>query len=594
MKQMKLERKLVLFIVMAALTTSVLGYLFVQFSRSQYNDLIYRESSEKFHLFSLRIEEKLENIDRLSLSIMSDPHIQSYLLTIKTEPGTYEAYSASNSLKRRLLSYQIFDYAVASIVIIDSNGTHHTSGLHTNPMNGEEIAQVVGKAAEFKGASVWVGGKEGYFQSLREIREVSDYSMDPLGTLVLRAHADNIVYSSPEEANYYDTKLMISSDSQLLFASPHARVSEQLAYRLGDKDAAIDTDTGSYKVITIEGSKYLEAQFTLDYTGWTFTQLVPYGTLFMEIEKMQLLLLGLYALLLLAILAAGLRVSRYITKPIGKLIDKMAVVEKGNLELDRLEVSNQRNEITLLSLSFDRMVDRLNELIKENYIKQLMLRNAEYERLKSQINPHFLYNTLESINWLARMNGQLQISGMVKALGKLLRHSITEKPYITIGEEADHLEQYIYIQRFRFEERLDFRIEIDERLRLLYMPCGILQPIVENSVKYAVETSTEPCRIVVFAEERPDRLDIVVRDTGGGMDPRYLEKLERGEIKAEGTGVGLKSIHDRLRLLYGSGFGLSIASEPGQGTSITIAVPYTHEPDSSASMINRYEVIAHD
>lgn len=586
MKQMKLERKLILFIVVAALSTSILGYLFVQFSRSQYNELIYRESSEKFHLFSLRIEEKLENIDRLSLSIMSDPYIQSYLYTIKSEPDTYEAYSAANNLKRRLLTYQLFDYALASIVIIDNNGTHHSAGLHADPMNRAEIKGAVEKAALYKGASVWVGGKGGSFQSLREIREVSDYSMDPLGTLVLRAHADNIVYSSPEESTYYDTALMIASEGRLLYASPHAAEPEQLASRLGNDDP--------YAVITIDGNKYLEARFTLGYTGWTFIQLVPYGSLFMEIEKMQLLLLGLYALLLLAILAAGMRMSRLITKPIGKLIDKMAVVEKGNLELERLEVSNQRNEITLLSLSFDRMVDRLNELIKENYIKQLMLRNAEYERLKSQINPHFLYNTLESINWLARINGQLQISGMVKALGKLLRYSITEKSHITIGEEIDNLDQYIYIQKFRFEERLDFSAEIEEHLRHLYMPCGILQPIVENCVKYAVEATSEPCRIVIAAIERSNRLDIVVSDTGHGMDPLYLEKADRGEMNAEGTGVGLKSIHDRLRLLHGSEFGLSIESESGKGTAITISLPYTQEPVPAVSTINRYEVIARD
>ncbi|MFF2480382.1 sensor histidine kinase [Paenibacillus sp. NPDC058071] len=577
MKQLKLEQKLIIFFVLTAVSTSILGYLFVQFSRSQYNDVIYRETSEKFHLFSLRIEEKLQNIDLLSLSIMSDPYIQSYLLTIKEHPSTFEAYRAAENLKRKLLTFQLFDYGVASIVIIDSNGMSHGAGLHVAPMSREDVTDAIDKAAEYKGASVWVSGhQDGYFQSLREIREVSDYSMEPIGTMVLRAKADNIVYSSPEEKAFYDSALMIVSDGQSLYASPNAVPMDQLEPSLNQEDA--------YTVVNIEGSKYLAARFQLDYTGWTFMQLVPYGFLFLEIEKMQAMLLLLYAVLLIVILVAGVRMSRYMTKPIGKLIQKMAVVEKGNLDLDRLEVPNQRNEITLLSLSFDRMIDRLNELIKENYIKQLMLRNAEYERLKAQINPHFLYNTLESINWLARLNGQMQISGMVKALGKLLRSSITDSPYTTIKEEIDNLNNYIYIQKFRFEDRLNFRMEIGEHLHPLYISCVILQPIVENSIKYAVEPSAEPSHIVITAEEHENRLDIIVSDTGGGMDPLYLQKLERDEISAEGTGVGLRSIHKRLQLLHGPEYGLTIESATEKGTVIRIALPYIVTPELSQPM----------
>jgi two-component system sensor histidine kinase YesM len=574
MKQMKLKQKLIVFFVLTALSTSILGYLFVQFSRSQYNDVIYRESSEKFHLFSLRIEEKLQNIDLLSLSILSDPYIQSYLLTIKEHPNTFEAYQAANNLKRKLLSYQLFDYAVASIVIIDSNGAYHGAGVHAASLSKDDVQSAVDTAAVYKGASVWVSGdQDGYFQSLREIREVSDYSMEPIGTMILRAKADSIVYSSSEEKEYYDSAIIIAAEGRALFSSPNAVSLNELESHMHDN--------GSYSVIALEGSKYLAARFELDYTGWTFIQLVPYGFLFLEIEKMQAVLLALYAVLLIIVLTVGVRLSSHITKPIGKLMSKMAVVEKGNLELDRLEIPNQRNEITLLSLSFDRMINRLNELIKENYIKQLMLRNAEYERLKAQINPHFLYNTLESINWLARMNGQLQISGMVKALGKLLRSSITESPYTTIQEEIDNLNNYIYIQKFRFEDRLDYRMEIGEHLRHLYISCFILQPIVENSIKYAVEPSAEPCHIIITAEEHPDRLDIIVSDSGGGMDPLYLQKLERDEISAEGTGVGLKSIHNRLRLLHGQEYGLTIENEPGQGTVIRIALPYIHTPELS-------------
>jgi two-component system sensor histidine kinase YesM len=176
------------------------------------------------------------------------------------------------------------------------------------------------------------------------------------------------------------------------------------------------------------------------------------------------------------------------------------------------------------------------------------------------------------------MNGQPQISGMVKALGNLLRSTVSDKEFITIKEEVGNLANYIFIQKFRFEERLVYRLEIAEHLQSLYIPCIILQPIVENCIKYAVEPAAEVCGITIGAEEWPDRLVILVKDTGPGMDSDYLHKLEINEIAAEGTGIGLRSINERLKILFGEPYGIDIASGAGAGTVVKISIPYMSSP----------------
>lgn len=566
MRNLKIKHKLLIFIVLGAFLTSFLGWSFVRLSQSLYDQLIYRETTEKFHLFSQRIEEKLQNIDKLSLTIMSDPDVQKYLKMLNADRESYESYTASNELMKKLMSYHLFDYAVASIEVLDTDNGSHGVGLNVGRLSFDVIKTMRNTAEQQKGANVWMGGinEEDSFYSVREIREVNDTSMEHIGTLIIRTFADKIIYSASNESSYYDSTLLIKSGSAFIYPQHSPIENEELA---------ID-ENKDYNLVTLKGSKYLAAAFAQPYTGWTFLYLVPYGSIFKDTIIMQIVLLCTYTIVLLIILVIGLKFSSSITKPIEKLMKKMSNVEKGNFELDNGELPKYRDEIGQLSRSFDKMTYRLDMLIQENYVKQLMLKDAEYHTLKAKLNPHFLYNTLDSINWLARMNGQLQISGMVKALGNLLRSTVSDKEFITIKDEIANLDNYIHIQKFRFEERLAYRMEIPEHLYALSMPCIILQPIVENSIKYGVEHSNDVCEIRITAEEHADRLVISVADTGPGMDPDYLEKLESNETTAEGTGIGLKSINSRLKILFGEPFGIDIDSKAGQGTKVAISIPY--------------------
>ncbi|WP_256760587.1 sensor histidine kinase [Cohnella sp. WQ 127256] len=569
MKHFKIKHKLFIFIFIGAFLTSFLGVLFVQLSQSLYNEIIYRETSDKFYLFSKRIEEQLKGIDQLSLSIMSDPEVQQALITIKSKINTYEAYTAATILKQKLGSYHSFDTAISSIEIIDWFDVSYSVGQNATMTTSSERRKIQELAAVRDGASFWIGGliQPDLFYSIRQIKETSILRLQPLGTLIIHTRPDKTVYSSANERFHYDSSLLIQAGEKFIYP-PNVK------YQPSD----FQTEKGKdYSFSMIDGKRYLVAHFTLDYTGWTFIHLVPYGSIFEHVRLMKMTLIGLYAVIVLLVLWFGLKISRGITRPLERLTTKMSAVEKGQLVIDRLEIS-ERDEIGKLSRNFDRMVERLNKLIQEDYMKQIMLKEAEYETLKAKLNPHFLYNTLESINWLAKMKGQPQISDMVKALGDLLRDAVSEKEVVTIREELDNLHNYILIQKFRFEERLDFHVHIDDKLKELYMPNFILQPIVENAIKYGVESVQEICQIVVSAVSSNQRLYISVKDTGLGMDENYLDKLRAKEIEAKGTGIGLFSIDERLQLLYGESYGVRIRSEWGKGTTVIFTIPLMKNP----------------
>ena len=236
------------------------------------------------------------------------------------------------------------------------------------------------------------------------------------------------------------------------------------------------------------------------------------------------------------------------------------------------------DEMGLLHRTFRLMVERINTLITENYANQLLIKETEFKALQAQINPHFLYNTLESINWIAKVNKQTKISSMVESLAFLLRNSISMKEEIlTLGEELEVVESYVTIQKYRFDDRLIFELDVPERLLGRRLPKLTLQPLLENAIHYALEPTIGKSRIVVHAELTDDELLVSVEDDGPGMPEDTLERLRSGELKARGKGIGLLNIDERIKLAFGERYGLRIESEPGRGARVIVALPRDEE-----------------
>ena len=201
------------------------------------------------------------------------------------------------------------------------------------------------------------------------------------------------------------------------------------------------------------------------------------------------------------------------------------------------------------------MEENVTLLKNENYEKQLLLQDATIQMLQQQINPHFLYNTLDTINWAAQKCGSEDISVMARSLGNIFRASISvKKDLIPLKDELSFLDNYIRIQKIRFRDRLDFDLNVPENLMTIEVPKLCIQPLVENAIKYSMDQSDELCLIRVSVRESEKHYELEVSNSGSAFEDDLLKKLELGTIIPQGTGVGLVNIHSRCRILYGDAF----------------------------------------
>lgn len=311
-------------------------------------------------------------------------------------------------------------------------------------------------------------------------------------------------------------------------------------------------------------------------SGWLVAGVVPTDRLLSGANHLRSLILTVAALCILAgVLGATLVVGR-LTRPLRQLRSAMQRIEARGDFNTRVRVDSE-DEVGQLAHSFNAMVDEIRRLVDDVLRAQIHEREAELRALQSQINPHFLYNTLESINMLALSHGDREISRMVTALGRLLRHTIQAgDALITLREELEYVNYYLVVQRMRYGDRITIGVEVDDALLAYLVPKLTIQPIVENALYHGLEPQRGAGRVVVRGRRDGDDLEITVEDDGVGMDAETLAAVRARLQQAASRGsrsVGLANVHHRLQLYCGAAYGLAVASEPGAGTRVTIRLP---------------------
>ena len=283
-------------------------------------------------------------------------------------------------------------------------------------------------------------------------------------------------------------------------------------------------------------------------------------------------------------------ISRSITRPISRLSKVTERVAGGDLSV-RSELE-EGAELGVLSRSLDEMIERIDELLKQIKNEQENLRVAELELLQAQINPHFLYNTLDTIIWLAEAGDQQKVVSMVGSLSDFFRASLGQgRDIVTIGEEMKHVVSYLEIQQVRYQDILTYSIDVPEEIYLSRIPKITLQPLVENALYHGIKNKRGGGSIRVTGHIESGCIYIYIEDNGIGMSPERLEqinnKINRGEktenlqdaigTREEAEIFGLYNVNERIRLKFGSRYGIHIDSEYGKGTTVTILLPLDYK-----------------
>jgi two-component system sensor histidine kinase YesM len=274
--------------------------------------------------------------------------------------------------------------------------------------------------------------------------------------------------------------------------------------------------------------------------------------------------------------------SARISKPIKRLERSMAKVEQGDFDI-HIQVSG-KDEVGRLSRRFNLMVSRIGQLRDQIIEEQETKRKNELEVLQAQINPHFLYNTLNSVVRMAGVGRKEEVITMITSLSKFFRISLSKgKTIITVQEELEHVRNYLIIQKMRFKNKFEFEIEAEEAVLACKTLKLILQPIVENAIYHGIESMADVGHIRITAAAVEDRLCLRVQDNGLGIPPQKLQQLLTGVgvgKAGEAPGVGLRNVHERVKLYFGDTYGVQVESQLEEGTAVTIWIPLVKEEEA--------------
>ncbi|MCI3924645.1 sensor histidine kinase [Paenibacillus sp. TRM 82003] len=568
---LRIKYKMFVLITSVMLLVSLSSAALLQYVFQVYDREIYAKASQALNLSAFGVENELRRMERVTFRIDTDPLIQTYLYNVKNEPSNYRLYITASDLTERMWELGGIEEYVSSLHMFDIDDFEYRTGTNIVKTPPPRILDIRRETSYGAGSHTWIYPDEAdrALVAAREVRYHLNLTFERVGMMAIRVNLSKIVADYARGMSEEGAYFLIVKDRQLMYPSA-------LPF---EHDGLLDTvgKTDGYRVAELDGKRYFMTVATSDYMPWSYVMLMPYEQLFQTVEAVKRLALIVFSSLFLLSLFVSMRFARNVTGPIESLNAKMKNVQKGNFLVadEPSERSFPMDEAGQLHRNFRIMLQRIDELITENYRKQLAIKDSEFKALQSQINPHFLYNTLESINWSAKASGQQDISNMVESLGYLLRSAINHKdPLIPLREEMSIVQHYLTIQKVRFEERLDFETDIPPELGRYIIPKLSLQPIVENAIHYGLERMIEPCRIRVRARLDGDQLELTVDDNGPGMDAKTMELWRRGELRTRGAGVGLRNIDERIRLMFGEEYGLTLHSEPKTGTRVTVRLPH--------------------
>ncbi len=308
------------------------------------------------------------------------------------------------------------------------------------------------------------------------------------------------------------------------------------------------------------------------FTGWKLGALIPDEKLKQSFLSIRNLVLTLLIFFLMISILLALTFSNQILKPLQKLQNDIRQVEKGNFYI-RSEVVGE-DEIASLSRSFNQMVEEIENLISKVAEHERKKKEVEMRLLQYQINPHFLYNTLNSVQWFAKLYQVPNISEMISVLIKLLRASLNSSHLHPLKKELELLSYYVDIQKFRYQENCRVKYNIASGMLQAIVPSFILQPLVENAYFHAFTDGKGTIVIEAFREN--DRLTIQVKDNGRGIAEEDIKGIMNSpKNEKHSSGIGLKNVDDKIKLYFGSLYGLSVTSVQNKGTTVTIQLPFT-------------------
>ena len=574
-KDLPIKKKLFLSFLLLIIVPVVLIGIFT-FMRS--SELVKNKTQQysKSVLYDTanNIENKLRSIEQISFQVISNSVIQNALYKANGElDNEFDTINTQKMIEYQLKSLINSNFDIAAIEVLSKSGMT----VYVNPgsvtMDVSDEDRLILQSGN--GSVFWfdTNPQNKTLMMGRTINSISN--MESLGFVLIYLRESSI-YSIINNADLVENSeyMIINDRGEIISYQDKNQIGKQ-----NDFSTSFLNDTtikNTFHTITANEKRYYTISKDIGGTPWRLASFIQS----VEYEKDIILLRGwiiiICASCCLLSLVFSILLSKTISRPVIDLSKMMVKVGEGDFEVTSTYES--KDEIGILSKQFNKMVNRVQQLIEEVYKEQLLKQKTELKFLRMQINPHFLYNTLESINWLARMKGVPEVGKMIKALGDLMRASISGDDLVSIEEEIKNINNYLMIQKLRYGEKVKTEINIKQDVAAFIIPKLTLQPIVENAIVHGIEAKEGDGNIIICADRLDGKVVISVKDDGVGMESDLAETILEQDFetdKGDATHIGLKNVDRRIKMYYGKQYGLHISSAPGEGTTIQILFPYT-------------------
>ncbi|MFT4006286.1 MAG: sensor histidine kinase [Lacrimispora sp.] len=518
------------------------------------------------------MESRLDKIEDISFNISFHNDVQNILLEeMGGRRDPFEESQVRLRMESVLSSHVLYHDEINAIYVVSFGKAGSVYELDKTKQKYGLMEDHLEKIRAGAGGNVWFGGLPDKRVTVLTRIINSVRTQKPIGYLVMYVEENYLFELLSDTYSVQNGEInLINKDGIIISDSDKERIGTVSTVYKGKAES----EEYGFTSQRIGGIDHYVALSEPMKNGWRIMTVVPVSVYQSEIIGLRnsIVLFALLLLLLSVLCAWGLSVS--ISKPIRKLSMIMSRFGEGNFSV-RCPVGAQ-NEIGKLSGTFNQMADNINELVQKVYDEQLMKQEAELKSLQMQINPHFLYNTLETINWMARSRGNEEIGIMAKSLGDLMRSTINGKDYVLLEDEAASLQNYLQIQKYRYGNKLEAFIGLGSGTEKLYVPKLIIQPLVENAIYHGIEPAFDCGTLHVTSLINGGKLEIKVSDTGVGMTQETIEDIlhiSGQERRTEPHSIGLQNVIKRIKTLFGNDYGVTIESELGEGTVITVSLP---------------------
>ena len=560
---LSLGRKLTLVILsFSALMLSVVFFSVISLGR-EYMQRVYSITGENTRNILSSVDSAFSGAMVIADLLSSDESLQRSLAMLKDGGNEASLEESRGRILARISStpFSSSSFIVDISLLTGSGDIHYGSGLGLSPLAIEEAS---GMARESGGAAVWVGSDEGSIYLVRTIRRLEFLSLDELASLFIRIDAAGLVESIRAGMSNAGIGLALAYSGRLLYSD----------YPEGVLPPSLDA-----AVWEVDGVRCFVYRGTLPESGFSYVDLVPaesaFGSLLIRIAGTLLLLILIPSAYLLVLRF----MLRRIIARVNALKGRMDAFENGSYKEGG--TIGGHDEIADLNRRFDSMVKGYRKAENDSYNRLLMLKDSKIRMLTEQINPHFLYNVLDSIYWLSQKYQAEDIASMSCSLASLFRAAVSSEDIVPLSRELELVASFVSIQQTRFTGLIDYSADVPGFLMQTLVPKFSIQPLVENAVKHSVEELGVATTISVRCFNREESAVVEVSNTGSSFPEDIAAQIAEGRIRSLSGRIGLKNIDERLRLLFGEDKGLEFMNVEGAAI-VSFTVPWRSDAQGNS------------